>query len=208
MTKHLFALVAILAASTLAFGCFESDDDDDGNGGGGNGNLDCSFEPCGGDLVGTWTAYGFCAAGSTGLEAFPACNDAVVDGSPDVEGSITFNADGTYSQDTAVSGHVRYEYDDDCVTQMLGGMMTAEAYCQMMQALVPASGGTLTGTCAYAGGWCKCNLTMNATDRASGTYTTANSTITLDGGSADPYCVAGNELRATNDDGAVSVFRK
>lgn len=222
MTKHLFAVVAVLACCTLAVGCFESDDGDgdntggtggnndggSGGGGSGGGGADCSFAPCGGDVVGTWNSDAFCSPATTGVEGIPECEDAVVDGAPEVEGSVTFNADGTYSQDTSIVGSFRAEYDDDCVDAMTDGMMTAEALCAMYEAIGAQPGAPFTADCTYAAGWCKCDLTMDTQDSASGTYTTSGSTVTLGSGSPHPYCVDGNELRVSTEDGAVSIFRK
>ena len=204
MAKRLFGPIAILAACTLAVGCFESDDGDGNNGGNGP---SCSFEPCGGDVVGTWTAHGYCAGGQTGLEAWPECDDAVITGDPDISGTITFLADGTFTRDTTVVGDVHTEYDADCLTAMLMGMMSPEDYCALQDTIFQGSGPTIVGSCAWTGGACKCDMTYNATFDDGGAYTTAGTTITLTDGQPQPYCVAGTELKAEQD-GSVSIFTK
>jgi hypothetical protein len=206
MNKRLFGLIAILAATTLSVGCFESDDNDD-NGSGGD--VDCSFTACGGDVVGTWNSYGSCMS-TTGYEQYPGCEDVVIDGAPDFTGSATFNADGSYTQDTTISGDVHEVFDDDCIASMTGGMMNGEAYCALVSAVASSGESGMSGSCTYSGGKCTCNLSIDMQDSQQGSYTLAGNTMTIDDGEAVEYCVSnGTELKIVQGDNeAVLVFRK
>ena len=90
-----------------------------GPGGGGAGGVSCpNVTPCGGDVVGTWTVTSSClnVAGALDLTvAGASCPSAPVTGSLQVTGTLTANANGTYSDDTITSGDEQFTLAPSCL---------------------------------------------------------------------------------------------
>jgi hypothetical protein len=156
------------------------------------------IEPCGGTLLGTWNASGACVNSMALMTAYaPAfagfCPTTTVT-SPKltVSGSLTFNADMTYSvmlmEDVTFSINVPMS----CLS---GGTCAALSTALQGMTLDPSIQSiTCAGTTT-----CACNTVLTPTNaNETGTYSTSgtaamliNSAGTNDGGD---YCVQGNQL--------------
>jgi hypothetical protein len=204
MAKHLLGTMAILAVSVLAFGC--SEDDGDGKGNQNPGKLDCSFDACGGDLVGTWEIKGACTT-ATDFEGDPQCTGAKFSGDLADTGTFTFRGDGTYSQSTRTKGRQHFELPKECIDAMTGGMVTAETYCASlgMGSEIPGSG--VTGECVYAGDKCTCDLNYDSEFSWDGDYTISGNKVSLGSTSEYEYCVSGKALKLS-EEGVVTVLER
>ena len=155
-----------------------------------------AVQPCGGSLVGTWTVQAACQP----VEDFTSgeeCPAATIDQSAHItSGSLTFNADMTFTSSVSQSGTLRVMAPLACV---------AAATCDEYASSIVPSSPDDTITCTTVGGdTCDCSLVhpMPQIRSASGTYTTAGNTLTLTSSSAasSSYCVQGNTLHIMGTD--------
>src|SRR5580693_8265482 len=72
-------------------------------GGSGSGGACGAVAPCGGDVVGTWTASDVCITGETTTMMISATCAAMVSASPHVSGTATFKSDMTFTSSTTTS---------------------------------------------------------------------------------------------------------
>jgi hypothetical protein len=92
-----------------------------GMSGSGGGAACTDAEPCGGDLTGTWTvqACSLMVVGMvdvTGLGLDPQCTmGTITAGSLQITGSLTFNADMTFTDATTMTGEVTFELGPRCL---------------------------------------------------------------------------------------------
>jgi len=150
---------------------------------------------CGGAVVGTWTITSSCVSESASM-LDSQCPTATASGSNlTISGSITYNADGTYSSTSTVSGSVSVTLPPSCLTTN-GVTLTCAQLNQLFQSN-PTAGVTLncTGTSS-----CACTETLaSQTSSETGTYTTTAAgllTNTPTGGtvSQTDYCVKGTTM--------------
>jgi hypothetical protein len=178
-----------------------------GGSGGSGGSVSCSdVEPCGGTLVGSWTAAsceltvsGMADMAATGLM----CPSAPVMGSLRVSGTWTANADGTYMDATTTSGELMLELPQAC--KMISGTTTT---CDRV---VLGALGLNTITCVdnTTTMGCTCTATVNQEARPaliavehvmSGTFVADGNGVVMTGEGRDTeysYCVSGNTLTMT-----------
>ena len=160
-----------------------------------DGGVDCSaFTACGGDPTGTWTIRGTCI--DPNQEVFPGCEGATASGSPTETGTVTINADMTYTADTRTMGSASFSIPGSCLTGLTS--------CDMLEDESTMCDGTIDTSCS-------CDITFDETSTETGTYSTSGNNITLtpSGGSADTgeYCVSGNTLRVSVE-GSIIVLQK
>jgi hypothetical protein len=156
--------------------------------------------PCGGDVVGSWTAAGSCFDGDGFLAyvlvAFaPGCpagtTPTLTSSNANRALSASFAADGTYSGSSTWSGAIDFDVPAAC----LGGA-TCDDLAVAVGRMVDPGNGVVAATCAGTT-TCACSVTEGGTATESGTYTTSGSTLetTSAGGVNDtPYCVSGDLL--------------
>jgi hypothetical protein len=164
--------------------------------------------PCGGDVVGTWTAApcSLMITGNADLSGFGIdCTSAPVTGSLQVTGTWTASSDGTYSDNTTTSGDAQLELPPTCL-RVSGTTTTCVKLGSSLQALGYTS---LTCTDNSASGGCTCAATIQQTgglalvslDAApSGTYSTANNNLVTTGFGINTeysYCVSANTMTMT-----------
>lgn len=152
-------------------------------------------DPCGGDIVGTWTFLGTC----TNVAAL---NDQLGDGCPGaafkafgiaVTGTFTFNADLTY---TASSWREDFVVAETLPLMCVGGATCAEANGTQTDTTVGGTS-TVTTTCT---GSATCTCRVNGTFTVSsdvGTWSTAGTDLTMYGTSTSTstsYCVEEDRL--------------
>ena len=150
---------------------------------------------CGGAIVGTWTITSSCVSES-GSMFDSQCPTATVRSSGlTITGSVTYNADGTYSSTSTVGGSIYVTLPPSCLTSN-GVTITCNQLNQVSQSN-PTSGLTLncTGTST-----CACTETLaSQTSSETGTYTTTAAGLLTDtptGGTAGQtdYCVKGTTM--------------
>jgi hypothetical protein len=161
-------------------------------------------EPCGGDVVGTWTVMSSCLALSGEIDAAPMgipCSSLPVTGTLEVSGTWTANADGTYADDLSWSGIEQLTVPAECgaagatpvtcdrlVTSLMGlgyyeGLEYASLGCE--------------GEYLYDYG-CSClGVVEQNQDSEGGTYSVSADVVTTSGGLEFSYCVAGNTMIMT-----------
>ena len=96
---------------------------------------------CGGAIAGTWTITSSCVSESASM-VDSQCPSATASSSAlTITGSITYNADGTYSSTSTVSGSIEVTLPPSCLT-MNGVTLTCDQLNQLSQAN-PTAGVTL-----------------------------------------------------------------
>jgi hypothetical protein len=175
-----------------------------GAGGGGAAPASCDqAQPCGGDVVGTWTVMDACVAitgefNLTGLGV--GCAFATVTAtSLEVSGTWTANADMTYEDDLVWTGEQTFELAPEC-------QHIEQVTCDRLDSAL-VSLGYLQGltyddvTCTPVGpdpyGGCSCTAVIDSPGGSTGTYTVAGHVLTTSNGAEYSYCVKGNTLTLT-----------
>jgi hypothetical protein len=165
-----------------------------GGAGGGNSGTDggaaCqTVAACGGNVVGTWQGTSACLSSTEDLSS--TCAGASANIAFTFTGSVTFNADLTYSSASTASATTTYHYPAACLT----AGTTCTQWGQLLMSIGMYSSVTSTTDGA---GVCTCEaITAPTSSTESGTYSTSGGTLTTvhDGKtSAAPYCVQGNVL--------------
>ncbi len=156
--------------------------------GGGGGGAQCGeLTACGGDVVATWSIVDQCL---TGFPDSQNCGVTLVSDNINVTGSVTFNADGTFTQNLATTGTL--------VTNIPAGCFQgAVTNCAMLNNATTEC----TGNASVA---CECTISQNETSTEPGLYTTAGNSITIDGVASD-YCVDGDTLSVKQTNPGFSV---
>lgn len=155
--------------------------------------------PCGGDVVGTWVVAD-CAQTVTGVVdmlgfGLGCTMGSVESGSLQVGGTITFNEDGTYTDNTTTSGDQEVGMPPDCLN--VSGTVTT---CDRVSSPVQSSLGYEMFLCVdnTETMGCSCSGTFNqeggialiALDASTdGMYTTMDTTLSLGDSKDYSYCV-------------------
>ena len=162
---------------------------------GGTGGSCANVSPCGGNVVGTWNIANFCATGSSSSAAPPVGCSAQREqfNVVGISGTLTFNADGTYSETTTVTESVVLSVAMNC---MADG--AAVSCSQLGQTETSAADGAAV-SCVANGSNCDCTLPpRTATLSGTGMYSTSGTLLTITppsgSGSTSQYCVQGNTL--------------
>ena len=157
--------------------------------------------PCGGDLVGTWRIVQSCVTATADLTT---CAGATTQVDFVIGGSVTYDADGTYSS-TPTAGAATYH------EHFPPGCMPYGLTCDQLGHTLADGGAMTTGTCSTdSTGACDCvGQEPEKASNEAGTYVISSSTVTSthDGGtSSGGYCVRGNMLYviAEPGDGALN----
>ena len=169
-----------------------------GCGGGGGGQCGGNTS-CGGNLVGTWDITGTCVGDGT-VMATASCPNVATDSSGLHEtGTLTFNADHTYSGTFALSGSFVETYPTSCLS---ADGLSCDQLNLGIQAGV-TSGDIASGSCVSVSSGCTCTIQfVSTTMAAGGTYATNGGSLTItDTGQAPDdasYCVQGSVLTVTS----------
>ncbi len=164
---------------------------------------ECSFTPCGGDLLGTWRVEGHCSNQEFTPPEVAWC--------PGVEGHVeevlsgegTYNEDGTWVSSYAQSAFTVTTFSAECVTA--SGLGT----CAAINDEIYSGDAVCVGDPAIA---CVCTATLASdTAESGGTWTADGNSIavTVTGGPTltGEYCVDGDELRNSYEElGFVQVL--
>lgn len=166
--------------------------------------------PCGGDVNGAWTVASceLAITGELNMTGFGlGCNSATVtSGKLEVTGTITFNPDGTYADNTVAVGEQLVELPETCLH--VSGTVTA---CDRVGGPVRDSLGYVNFDCvdnATTGG-CSCEATIEQEGGlglisldpfTEGSFMAMGTSVTLEGQDEDTeyaYCVEGNTMTAS-----------
>jgi hypothetical protein len=147
-------------------------------------------QPCGGDLVGTWTIMSLCLSSDSGSTA--ACPTESDDARGLVlTGTMTFGADSSFTTTDTLSGTVVRSIPLSCARGAGAGS------CAQVEALI-GSASYRSVRCTGAS-TCTCTIDLVPTTASStGTYVKATNLVTIsqsDGSvETDSYCVSGDTL--------------
>jgi len=181
-----------------------------GTGGGDAVEASCDdVQPCGGDVLGTWTVSGSCVSlgGEIDLSALGVgCQSGTITGSTlDVSGTVTFNADANYEDNLTWTGEELFDLIGDCrkvsgtttTCDRLGIIIAGQGYIEGLnyETVVctptgpdPVPGEVLSG--------CNCTATINQAGTTAG-YESADNALTNSNGAEYAYCVEGTTLTFT-----------
>jgi hypothetical protein len=191
------SIVAVSCASLLALTVLSSC-----GGSSSDSSASCSnTAACGGDITGKWTVVSSCVSPTGMTMVDPQCPTATSSGSTiKATGSVSYNADLTYSSMFTLSGSTSVTLPASCLTSQ-GITVTCAQLTQAFTMLTQTSNAPFkSASCANAGSGCTCTIVLSdQTSTASGTYTTSAAgvlTETPTGGTASEsdYCVKGNTL--------------
>ena len=190
-------LIAAVLAGVAAWGC-----------GGGSPGEKCGVAPCGGDVVGSWTATSSCIDRATlekdiltGLKGnCPTVSLDEVTMTP--RGTLSMNADMTFTGALDVDATFAIVYPAACITNQSCAIVE-----QTLQSTVGTNGITAVSCVSNTvpAGSCTCTteLTLDVIN-TSGTYATSGTMLTFaeaPGGNG-PYCVQGSSLHLVGYDSA------
>jgi non-reducing end alpha-L-arabinofuranosidase len=156
--------------------------------------------PCGGSVVGTWTATSSCLTLSGSMDVTLTslgCATVPVTGSLQVSGTWTANADGTYTDNTTTAGSVTFPLAPSCLS-----ISSVPVTCEKAGTIFSSLGWN-SAVCTSAGGQCSCSASANqkgglgivsGNPVSSGIVTTASNVVTNDDGFKYSYCVSGSTL--------------
>jgi hypothetical protein len=164
-------------------------------GGSDGGGATCgAVAACGGAVVGTWTITDQCVIVSGDLSNVCAGATASIAGL--FSGTLTFNANLTYTQTGSQGGTVHYHFPTTC--------FPTQTCSQVQSAVVAANASAGMGltfqsvSCAAETGGCACDaIIANSPANETGTYVASGGTLTTthDGTADDAqYCVNGNTM--------------
>ena len=165
------------------------------------------FDPCGGDVVGTWTPDPACAAparasGGSNCETW------------DVSGVVpqvawTFRADHMMSLHLSTSGTATVTASDPCLVSNGAPIACADAGPMFASRISFAGGKASSGGCAASAAGCRCTIAFTATPiDGPGMYAISGMTMMAMLGDDKPltfdYCVSGSKLEMRRHDTSVA----
>ena len=180
-------ILSVLGASCLAAMMILS-----GCGGSGDSGGTCGNTPaCGGDIVGTWTIASSCVTPGPSMPAV--CQGTNDIANIKITGTITYNADMTYTGNSLVSGSETVMLPLSCLTSS-----NAPATCDQLGQLYMKDPTNQSATCSGSS-ICTCKIVISETSMTTGTYATTAAglladTPTGESPSQTDYCVKGKTL--------------
>jgi hypothetical protein len=190
------AWTAGFAIGVMLVGCSSNSSGSGGNCG--------KVAPCGGDIVGTWKVVDSCADSAQATTSTGSCpGETLQVASFSASGTITFNADMTYTDSLTESASATATAPTSCLST--GGIpVSCDRYAKFLADVTPADAGAST-TCAVSGSTCSCHVILSGlVVHEMGTYSlsgnTFSSTVSPSTamGNAAGYCVQGNTLHITS----------
>jgi hypothetical protein len=183
---------------------------------GANDAASCGKVPaCGGNIVGTWKIVGACAVGTSSSMSVPGCAGSTATSGPAsvTGGTLTFNADSTFTASITEAAHQTLTIPANCLTSGPVTESCSELQTSFRSTAMGFDAGeqSLSVTCTAASGGCTCSVSADAmTLSQSGTYTVSGNDLTfytnevagsspVGGAAAVPatggsYCVQGDTL--------------
>ena len=166
--------------------------------------------PCGGDLGGTWKLVSACGVGTGTVNEQAGCMIDVSDAISSASGTYVFNADGTYMVEESLSENDTFTFPSACFSSNGVAATCAQVASALdSEVMLTTTEATLSAwTCSPELGACTCGASLGISNlMASGTYTTAENTVTVTPSAAmavtTGYCVQGSNLYITISDGGL-----
>lgn len=164
-----------------------------------------SFDPCGGDPVGTWDAREIgcnsdileLALGST-----VPCRGALTAFELGISGRMEIGRDGSISLDFQYPGSREEVLDAECLEHVYRS--ADERACDLHESR-NSNSDTHETTCVFENDRCACMTEVNVTYGGSGSYSLGGAGTTIDDGATEsPFCVTGDTLtlHSTQADGS------
>jgi hypothetical protein len=157
----------------------------------------CSLTACGGTLAGSWNVTSTCYGPGRTITSGGCPQPKSTDSSAlATTGTMTFNADGTYSMTFTTSGPQVVAYDFGCASP-------SPATCADLQAMLQNPADHTSAACTQSGTLCTCTVTYQGSpDSEEGTYTVDSKGLNLSAkGFTTPYtrqfCVSGATMKMT-----------
>jgi hypothetical protein len=213
----------VLASAMTANGCTSKPGRGDvagaagtGGGSGGASGLCSDVTACAGSVVGTWAVASSCLTVSGNLDpslASFSCTSVPIAGSLQVTGTLTLNADGTYSDATTTSGTERLTLAASCLV-----ISSTPIGCDQAANALGNLGYASVSCATTVSGGCDCSAIVQQTGgigllstdlSGTGTYTAPNN-VTLTGATSSssmPYtsCVTGDTMTWTPQSASPSL---
>jgi hypothetical protein len=174
-----------------------------GLGGAGGAGACGTVEPCGGDIVGTWKLTEDCVnLAALQPAAQQICATArITSATAGVSGTLTFNADLTYTRTQTTTAIIDWSIPISCVS----GLTCADFGALVQAGITAGETFTCTGTVS-----CSCQEAGVESHSESGTYALSGTDLTvvndLDGSaSSGGYCVQGGALHLVTVDATMST---
>ena len=192
MRETLVRLTAVAGfASGLLWGC--------GGNGGTTGGTCGKVQPCGGNIVGTWTLDAACTSNAP-VPGKVCATATAVSSNYQVSGTATFGADMTYSITEVVSGTIDVQVPASCLMSN-GATVTCADFVTSLEQQNPGE----SVSCTASGGVCVCTFALSSrTVSENGTYSTAGTVFTETPAGQTPksvnYCVQGNTVHVISVD--------
>jgi hypothetical protein len=153
--------------------------------GGGGGSVDCTFEACGGDPVGTWTMAQTCTDFDEEALKDPSCPEMTIDNVEfDMTGTITISDDNTYM--TNITQNIVFAFT------VPASCLTGATSCSQLD----AGSRTCTGDPSDS---CSCTSMDTDTATGTGTWEVNGNTFSTDGYDQE-FCVDGDVLKILDSD--------
>ena len=175
-------LLAALAGICLSLSACSSASERGDTGGS---KVDCSFQSCGGELVGQWRIAGGCVDDPS-VSSLEGCPDSRIVLNAEFSGTLSFAADGTYTLSTTLGGTRDYSVPSAC---------SAASNCE-------AVGQAITASCAATASSCECSSVVeSSSSRSTGSYTTNDDKLVLTRDDGEPeaeqseYCATPSSLK-------------
>jgi hypothetical protein len=177
------------------------------------------FEPCGGDVVGSWVIDHHCEPPGQ-VQSADSCMGETFDFTKVLsDESWAFHPDGALTLTLSAAGPASIVVPDACLARMTPPLACTNdgAGAGFVHHLSFPGGMPSTPSCQDASGICTCALSIVAAPMSSSaTYTTAGATLTVSVGTsvlAFDYCVAATTLKlrarnADNSTGPVLLYDK
>jgi hypothetical protein len=181
-----------------------------------DGQCATDFEPCGGNLVGTWEYTLGCVTAPPGAleedddaNVFAQCEDKPVSAiSVDLSGQAVFGKDGSFNSEQKVTIQGGYRISKACLAEVGESMGTSSLTCAQIDG-TPDGDGCLLGPNA--------STPETSEDAVVGTYSASGTSVTVVDSESDPedpptpspYCVRGDTLIvrvATGEGGPTIVY--
>jgi hypothetical protein len=180
------------------------------------GQCQVDFEPCGGDIVGSWQYTGACVLGPPeAMDEGEASPFAMCDDKPvaaltiDLVGMAVFGKDGAFSSEQSVTIQGGFRVSKACLAQVGESMGASSLTCAQVN-------GTPDGEACVVGP--NASMPETSDENTTGTYTVSGTSVTVidsDSGPDDmpkgsPYCVKGDSLIVRvidNDNGTTIVYQ-
>jgi hypothetical protein len=171
------------------------------NGGGGGGAVCEPTEPCGGDIVGTWSVEGSCVI-ETDLSALigdqPACADIVHSQEIIMSGTLAFSAEGEMTASLLNTKNVHIVWSRACLEALSEASVDLPLLCERMRVAGPPAAQdapVFVTDCRLAGDACDCMVTTETPNMATHGYAIeGGDTLVYPGDQRATYCVQGDVL--------------